>query len=175
LFFTPFHVIITSMELDDIREAYPEAIAIVEMAETVWIGEPHIRRVDFAPTDRLKVELKRLLGKDIETVFITDSDVRHIKKNHGRNEAARGQVDITPADFALIPCVMNEFDTARHEETDRLGNRKIIFVKRTNGTVYTASVEMGNTKVRVITLWKVPAKVLDDGESPSKPNVRNVP
>jgi hypothetical protein len=35
LFFTPFHAIITSMELDDIREAYPEAIAIVEMAETV--------------------------------------------------------------------------------------------------------------------------------------------
>jgi hypothetical protein len=163
------------MELDDIREAYPEAIAIVEMAETVWIGEPHIRRVDFTPTDRLKVELKRLLGKDIETIFITDSDVRHIKKNHGRNEKARGQVDITPADFALIPCVMNEFDTARHDETDRLGNRKIIFVKRTNGTVYSASVEMGNTKVRVITLWKMPAKVLDDGKSPPKPNVQNVP
>jgi hypothetical protein len=36
LFFTLFQVIITGMELDDIREAYPEAIAIVEMAETVW-------------------------------------------------------------------------------------------------------------------------------------------
>jgi hypothetical protein len=78
----------------------------------------------------------------------------------------RGQVDITPSDFALIPCVMNEFDTAQHEETDRLGNRKIIFVKRTNGTVYTASVEMGNTKVRVITLWKMPAKALDEAEAP---------
>jgi hypothetical protein len=163
------------MELEDIKKAYPEAIAIVEMAETVWSGEPHIRRVDFSPARRLKAELKKLLGKDIETVFITDSDVRHIKKNHSRNEALRGQEDITPADFALIPCVMNEFDTARHEETDRLGNRKLIFIKRTNGTVYTASVEMGNTKVRIVTLWKMPAKVLDDGGSPPKPNVRNDP
>jgi hypothetical protein len=74
--------------------------------------------------------------------------------NASKGEAARGQADITPDDFALIPVVMNEFDTAIHEATDRMGNKKILFVKKVNGKVYTASVERGNNQIGVITLWK---------------------
>lgn len=91
-------------------------------------------------------------------LLITDSDVRHIKKNHGQREALRGQENITPEDFALIPVVMNEFDTARHENTDRRGNKKVLFVKKVNGTVYTASVERGNNQLGVITFWKTKAR-----------------
>jgi len=37
------------------------------------------------------------------------------KKKHGSNETARGQINITPDDFALIPLVLNEFDKAGHD------------------------------------------------------------
>jgi hypothetical protein len=163
--------------MTDIEKAlaakYPEAAVIVEMAKTAWNGAIKAARVNFDLSDRLKAELKILLGKDIKSIFITDSDVRHIKKNHGQGEAARGQADITPDDLALIPAVMNEYDTARHEETDRRGNKKVLFFKRVNGTIYTASVERGNNQIGVITLWKrKPGRVPNaDGSRPLWPNV----
>ena len=143
---------------DELAKHYPEAPLLVELAKTVWNSGLKAARVDFSLSDRLKVELRNLLDKDIESIFITDSDVRHIKKNHGQGEARRGQEDITPEDFALIPVVMNEFDTARHEDTDRRGNKKVLFVKKVNGTVYTASVERGNKQIGVITFWKTKAR-----------------
>ncbi|GHV43109.1 hypothetical protein AGMMS49546_23760 [Spirochaetia bacterium] len=143
------------------QNVYPESTAIVGMAQSVWDGNKEPARVNFSLSDKLKAELRRLLGKDIESIFITDSDVRHIKKNHGQNEAKRGQVDITPADFALIPLVMNDFNNAEQTETDRLGNRKIIFTKKIDEIVYVAGVEKGSTKMRVITLWKRPGRVLN--------------
>jgi hypothetical protein len=137
-----------------IIEAYPESAAIVGLAESVWSGSNQSARVDFSLSDKLKAELKGLLDKDIESIFITDSDARHIKKKHGQGEALRGQEDIKPEDFALIPYVMNNFDTARHENSDRAGNKKILFIKRVNGNVFTVSVERGNKQIGVITLWK---------------------
>jgi hypothetical protein len=116
-----------------------------------WDFPDEIRRVMGVAKDAYK-DNHVLLGKDIETIFITDSDARHIKKKHGQGEARRGQEDITPEDFALIPLVRNEFDTATHDGTDALGNKKILFVKRVNGNVYTASVERGNDQIGVITL-----------------------
>ena len=138
--------------------AYPESDALVGLAQSVWAGSKEAARVNFALSDRLKAELKRLLDKDIGEAFITDSEARHIRKNHGQNEAARGQADITPGDFSLIPIVMNEFDTAEHTDTDPKGNRKVLFTKKVDGMVYMASVERGAKKMCVITLWKVPGK-----------------
>ncbi|GHV86829.1 hypothetical protein AGMMS50255_1250 [Spirochaetia bacterium] len=149
------------------QNTYPESTAIVGMAQSVWDGNKEPARVNFSLSDKLKAGLKKLLEKDIESIFITDSDIRHIKKNHGQNEAKRGQIDITPADFVLIPLVMNDFNSAEQTEIDRLGNRKIIFTKNIDGTVYVAGVEKGNTKIRVITLWKKPGRVLNAGGNPS--------
>jgi hypothetical protein len=143
---------------EELIQRYPEASLLVEMAKATWDEHLKAARVNFALSDRLKTELKKLLHKDIKTIFITDSDVRHIKKNHGQGEAQRGQEDITPEDFALIPAIMNEFDTVRHEDTDRKGNKKVLFIKKVNGTVYTASVERGNNQLGVITLWKIKAR-----------------
>jgi hypothetical protein len=140
--------------IPDVTEKYPEAIALVGLAESVWKGNKQAARVDFALSSRLKAELQMLMGKDIENVFITDSDARHIKKHHGQREALRGQIDITPSDFALIPFVMNEFDTAGIVGADNLGNRKILFTKQVNGNIYTVSVERGNNQIGVITEWK---------------------
>jgi hypothetical protein len=57
-------------------------------------------------------------------------------------------------DFALIPVVLNEYDTAEHTGQDKAGNKKLLFTKKMNGTVYTASIERGNNQIGVITLWK---------------------
>jgi hypothetical protein len=143
---------------EEITKHYPEASLLVELARTAWNEDIKAARVDFSLSEKLKAELRKLLGKDIKSIFITDSDVRHIKKNHGQGEARRGQENIMPEDFALIPAVMNEFDTAHHEDTDRRGNKKVLFIKKVNGTVYTASVERGNNQIGVITLWKTKAR-----------------
>jgi len=134
---------------------YPEAIAFVGVAESVWNGSSSPAKVEMLVKGRLHVELKRLLGRDIQTVFLTDSDIRHIKKKHGSNETARGQVDITPDDFALIPLVLNEFDKVEHDITDKLGSKKLLFQKKCEGMIYIATIERGENKVEIRTFWKM--------------------
>ena len=146
------------LNLQYITGKYPEASVIIAMAESAWAGSRIAAKIEFSLSDRLKTELRKLLDKEIKTIFITDSDVRHVKKNHGQGEEQRGQVNITPEDFALIPLVMNEFDTAQLESADRMGNKKILFIKKVNGSIYTASIERGNNQIGVITLWKIKAR-----------------
>ena len=143
------------MTPQDIAGKYPEAALLVDMARAVWEGAVKSARVGFSLTDSLKTKLQELLGKEIHTIFITDSDARHIKKHHGQNEDKRGQVDITPADFALIPVVLNEYDAAEHTGEDKMGNKKLLFTKKIEGTIYLASIERGNNQIGVITLWKM--------------------
>jgi hypothetical protein len=145
----------TKMTVQDISGKYPEAAAFAGVAASVWNGSGSPAKVEMAVTGRLGAELKRLLDKNIQTVFLTDSDIRHIKKKHGSGEAARGQVDITPDDFALIPLVLNEFDTAKHDIVDKLGYKKLLFQKNCGGMVYIAAVERGENKVEVRTFWKM--------------------
>ena len=143
------------MNLQDIAGKYPEAVAFAGVAASIWNGNSSPVKVEMTATGKLHAELKRMLGKDIQTVFLTDSDIRHIKKKHGSNEAARGQVNITPDDFALIPLVLNEFDKAEHDLTDKRGNKKLLFQKNCGGMVYIATVERGENKVEVRTFWKM--------------------
>jgi len=133
---------------------YPEALLIVAMAESAWAGNRKTAKIEFSLSENLKIKLMELLGKEIHKIFITDSDARHIKKHHGQNEEKRGQVDIIPEDFALIPVVMNEFDTVELTGEDKLGNRKLFFSKKIESTVYIGSIERGNNQIGVITLWK---------------------
>jgi len=143
------------IENDEITKQYPEASLLVAMAETAWTGSLlKSVKIEFSLSDRLKTKLAELLGKEIRKIFITDSDVRHIKKHHGQNEDKRGQADITPADFALIPVVLNEYDTAEHTGEDKTGNKKLEFTKRIEGKFYLVSIEKGKNQIGVITLWK---------------------
>ncbi|MDR0301883.1 MAG: hypothetical protein LBI04_06180 [Treponema sp.] len=135
---------------------YPESSLIVAMAESAWAGNTKTAKIEFSLSDNLKTKLYELLGKEIHKVFITDSDVRHIKKHHGQNENRRGQINITPLDFAFIPVVLNEYDTVEITGQDKMGNKKLFFIKRVNGTVFTATIERGNNQIGVITLWKRP-------------------
>jgi len=143
----------TEKEAEYIKR-YPEAPLIVAMAENTWVGSCKSVKIEFSISDNLKIKLKELLGKNIHKIFITDSDARHIKKHHGQNEEKRGQVDITPADFALIPVVMNEFDTVENTGEDKLGNKKLFFTKKIDNIIYVGSIERGNDQIGVITLWK---------------------
>ena len=74
---------------------------------------------------------------------------------HGSNEEARGQVSITPDDFALIPFVLNEFDKVEHDLTDSKGNKKLLFQKRCEGMVYIVTVERGENKIELRTFWNI--------------------
>jgi len=134
--------------------SYPESSLLVAMAETAWAGNLKSAKIEFSLSDRLKGKLTELLGKEINKIFITDSDARHIRNHHGKNEELRGQVDITPADFAFIPVILNEYDTARQIGEDKKGNKKLEFTKKIEGNFYLVSIEKGNNQVGIITLWK---------------------
>ena len=136
-------------------EKYPEAAAFAGVAKSVWNGSSSVAKVEMEVKGKLHAELNRLLAKDIKTVFLTDSDIRHIKKKHGNNESGRGQVDITPDDFALIPLVLNEFDKAEHDLTDKMGFKKLLFQKKYGGMIYVAAVERGDNKIEVRTFRKM--------------------
>ena len=139
----------------ELVKKYPEAAAFAGVASSVWNGSISPAKVEMTVKGKLHAELKKLLNKDIQTVFLTDSDIRHIKKKHGSGEETKGQVNITPEDFALIPLVLNEFDKADHDLTDKLGNKKILFEKNCDGIVYVAAVERGENKMAVRTFWKM--------------------
>ena len=143
------------IEHEDIIKKYPEAAAFAGVAFSVWNGNNSPSKVEMSVTGKLHAELKRLLDKDIQTVYITDSDIRHIKKKHGSNETARGQVNITPEDFTLIPLVLNEFDKVDHGIIDRKGNKKLLFQKNCGDMVYVATIERGEKKVEIRTFWKM--------------------
>ena len=143
----------TDKEAELIKQ-YPEAPLIVAMAESAWAGSHIAAKIEFSLSDDLKLKLKELLGKEVCKVFITDSDVRHIKNHHGRNEDRRGQIDITPTDLALIPVVLNEYDTIECMGEDKIGNKKLLFTKKIEEAIYVASIERGNNQIGVITLWK---------------------
>jgi hypothetical protein len=134
---------------------YPESVLFSAMAQSVWNGSTATVKTELAVTGKLKTELARIIGTDVQSNFITDSDVRHIKKQHGAGEPPRGQIDLAPDDFALIPLVLNEFDTVEHTDTDKLGNKRLLFSKKIDGIVYLATVERGPHKGEVKTLWKM--------------------
>jgi hypothetical protein len=133
---------------------YPESHLLVAMAETAWAGNLKSAKIEFSLSDRLKTKLTELLGKKINKIFITDSDARHIRNHHGKNEKLRGQVDITPADFAFIPVILNEYDNVKQIGENKRGNKKLEFTKKIEGTFYLVSIEKGNNQIGIITLWK---------------------
>ena len=89
------------------------------------------------------------LSSALENVFITDSDIRHIKRKHGTNEEERGQVAVKPSDFGRIPTVLNEFDTCEHTDTDKLGNKKFLLTKNMGHTVYLVTIQRGKRKLEI--------------------------
>ena len=82
----------------------------------------------------------------IERVFITDSTVRHIMKSHSKDEEVRGQLNLEPEDFALIPVVLNEYDSIEMTGFDKLGNKRFLVQKLVEGEVFVATIQRGKRR-----------------------------
>lgn len=137
-----------------IRGNYPEESLLVGAAESVWKGSDARVNISIDVGQRLADTIGEHIGGRLECVFITDSDIRHIRRKHGANEERRGQQSIVPSDFALIPKVLNEFDACDHTDTDKLGNKKFLLRKEIGNTVYLVTAQRGKRKLEVKTMWK---------------------
>jgi len=80
----------TDIETSLIKQ-YPEAPLIVAMAESVWAGNRKSAKIEFSLSENLKTKLKELLEKEVQKIFITDSDARHIKNIMGKMKKSEGR------------------------------------------------------------------------------------
>lgn len=128
--------------------AYPEALALVGAAQSIWEGSNVSVTINISVSHALNDSLRGYLDNDIESIFITDSDIRHIRKTHSDGEKDRGQVDVKPEDFAALPLILNEFDSLIPSGKDKLGNARLLFAKDVNGMVYVATVQRGQKETR---------------------------
>lgn len=85
------------------NNAYPESSLLVGAAESIWSGGDAKINIGIDVSEKLVVAMGEHLPERLDLVFITDSDIRHIKRKHGSNEENRGQLTVTPSDFANIP------------------------------------------------------------------------
>lgn len=135
-------------------ERYPESGVLVGAAESVWGGSDARINISIDVSPKLVECMDSHLPETLLSVFITDSDIRHIKRKHGVEEEKRGQVTIVPDDFGCIPWVLNEFDSCNHTDTDKLGNKKFLLTKNIGDTVYLVTIQRGKRKLEIKTMWK---------------------
>ncbi|WP_286142246.1 hypothetical protein [Adlercreutzia caecimuris] len=135
-------------------ERYPESDVLVGAAESVWNGSDARINISIDVSSKLVNHMSDYLPEALLSVFITDSDIRHIKRKHGSDEERHGQITIVPDDFSCIPQVLNEFDSCEHTDTDKLGNKKFLLKKNIGGTVYLVTVQRGKRKLEIKTMWK---------------------
>ena len=138
----------------DMAERYPESDVLVGAAESVWNGSDARINISIDVSSKLVNHMSDYLPEALLSVFITDSDIRHIKRKHGSDEERRGQITIVPDDFSCIPQVLNEFDSCEHTDTDKLRNKKFLLKKNIGGTVYLVTVQRGKRKLEIKTMWK---------------------
>lgn len=133
---------------------YPEESLLVGAAESIWNGSEVQINIGITAGDKLVSAMASFFPNMLECVFITDSDIRHIMNKHGANEEERGQLPIEPADFGYIPSILDEFDTCEHTDVDRLGNKKFLLTKNMGHMVYLVTIQRGNRKMGIKTMWK---------------------
>jgi hypothetical protein len=52
-------------DIDAVKQTYPEATLLVDLACNVWNGHSPTVKIEFAVSDRLKAVFLNLTGKDI--------------------------------------------------------------------------------------------------------------
>ena len=135
------------------RGNYPEESLLVGTAESVWKGSDARVNISIDVGQRLADTIGEEIEGQLECVFITDSDIRHIRRKHGANEERRGQQSIVPNDFALIPKVLNESDACDHADGQG-GQQEVPREKGDRGTAYLVTAQRGKGKLEVKTMWK---------------------
>ncbi|MEI3376375.1 MAG: hypothetical protein V8R08_00795 [Coriobacteriales bacterium] len=141
---------------DERANLQPDSAVLVGAAQSVWDGSDARLVVEIRATDKLRVSMGEFGITPLERVYITDSDIRHIRKHHSSGERHRGQIDIVPDDFGHVPEILNDFDNCNHVDTDKLGNKKFELVKEINDVYYVVTIQRGKKKLQVKTMWKRP-------------------
>jgi len=98
-------------------------------------------------TDKQKQDIQQATGINIEDYsehILDESNIRHAWKRHtnAKIEESRNQIPLTEADFALIPFVLQEYDSIKEGLSGKL--QTIEYHKRING--YIVVVEEIRTK-----------------------------
>ncbi len=164
---------VNNQQGEENKKAEETKKSLIELAEKAWDDKNFNGKVSFQPSQKFRDKVQELFGHNVDTVFITADDVRHIKKHHGQLESQRGQLEITPETIAEIYDAVNDFDTATKERDDNLGNQSVMVVKGANGTSYVILVERGKSKAQVKTFYKLKrALQMSDANSPNF-NVQN--
>lgn len=130
------------------RGNYPEESLLVGTAESVLKGSDARVNISIDVGQRLADTIGEEIEGQLECVFITDSDIRHIRRKHGANEERRGQQSIVPNDFALIPKVLNESDACDHADGQG-GQQEVPREKGDRGTAYLVTAQRGKGKLEV--------------------------
>ena len=130
------------------RGNYPEESLLVGAAESVLEGSDARVNISIDVGQRLADTIGEEIEGQLECVFITDSDIRHIRRKHGANEERRGQQSIVPNDFALIPKVLNEPDACDHADGQG-GQQEVPREKGDRGTAYLVTAQRGKGKLEV--------------------------
>ena len=139
---------------DNAQEVTEIKTALVNLARAAWSDKKAQGKVSFKPSQKLRDKVRELFRHDIDEVFITADDMRHMKNAHSDGEEKRGQVNLTPEDFAEVYHVVNEFDSATKERDDRRGNQNILVVKNADGRMFALLVERGKNKAEIKTVYK---------------------
>lgn len=130
------------------RGNYPEESLLVGTAESVWKGSDARVNISIDVGQRLADTIGEEIEGQLECAFITDSDIRHIRRKHGANEERRGQQSIVPNDFALIPKVLNESDACDHADGQG-GQQEVPREKGDRGTAYLVTAQRGKGELEV--------------------------
>lgn len=142
--------------------------SLVNLARAAWGDKTVQGKVSFKPSQKLRDKVQELFGHDIDEVFITADDMRHIKNAHSEGEEKRGQEILKPDDMADVYHVVNEFDSATKERDDRRGNQNVLVVKNVDGKMFALLVERGKTKAEVKTVYKYKKpSLMSDAISPN--------
>lgn len=121
----------------------PASAALVEAAQKVWDGGDVHATIQIEASEKLRAFMAGHGVVSLETTFITDSDMRHIRRRHANNERERGQLEIGPLDFGLLPEILNDFDSCQYSCTDNLGNKKFLITKMTGAPTMSSPFSVG--------------------------------
>ena len=141
-------------DMRQVHEVTEIKTALVNLARAAWSDKKAQGKVSFKPSQKLRDKVRELFGHDIDEVFITADDMRHIKNAHSEDEEKHGQVNLTPEDISEVYHVVNEFDSATKERDDRRGNQNILVVKDADGRMFALLVERGKNKAEIKTVYK---------------------
>ena len=133
-----------------------ELAALLHFVQKAWNDTRYQFTFRFAPSEKLRNGLFSILGHEVTNVMITDSSVRHTKNHHGVHEETRGQKNIKPNDFIIIPFLLNHYDIIKNVDkyNDKIGQHTIEITKRINGTAIIATIEKGNDNQAFVSMWK---------------------